>query len=173
MHKSLIALVLVAGCGGSKPAGNQASPPAAVAAGQVPDAQAPERDGASATSLAGLYEGGRADRPNQLCMIERAGKTQFGLVVWGGANLNSCSGAGEVERTGEALTLRMTGDSACTIEAVMESGRISFRMASGPGCGNYYCGHGARFDGAAFSRKGSGPGAAKKALDIAGDPLCG
>ena len=170
MHKSLIALALVAGCGGGGQAGNQAADQVAHRAAAPVSSEAPAAAGAS---LTGLYEGGAAHRPDQLCILDKAGKAQFGIVVWGGANLNSCSGAGEAERRGGQLTLRMAGDAACSIEASVESGRIVLRQASGPGCESYYCGHGARFEGAAFTRKGAGAAAAKKATDIAGDPLCG
>lgn len=172
MRKFLLALVLVGGCGGSNPAANRSAAPSA---GQEPEAAAPQAAAeprGGGTSLIGLWEGGAAERRNQLCLVEKAGRTQFGVVVWG-PNLNSCSGAGDAERKGDSLTLRMTGDSACTIEARMESGRIVFRSAEGAGCQNYYCGHSARFDGAGFTRTGEGVAAAHKATDIAGDPLCG
>jgi hypothetical protein len=171
MRRILVAFVLVAGCGGSGPASNQASPPVAQ---RSPDpspaepAPPPERE----PSLAGLWEGGAAAHRDQLCLVVKGSKTQFGVVVWG-SNLASCSGAGEATRRGDALILRMTGDSACTIEATAADGRIVFRRAAGPGCADYYCGHSARFDGAAFSRTGTGAAAARKATDIAGDPLCG
>lgn len=171
MHKSLAALLLLVGCGGAdSPANNAAAP----AAGATPTAPQGGEAGAAApapASLVGLYEGGQPGRPNQLCIVEKGGKTQFGVVAWGA--VNSCSGAGEVERSGTALTLRMTGDSACTVQAEITGGGIVFRSASGAGCATYYCGHGARFEGAAFSRKGSTAADARKATDIAGDPLCG
>ncbi|MBV8687791.1 MAG: hypothetical protein JOZ90_05700 [Alphaproteobacteria bacterium] len=174
MRKSLVALMLVAGCGGAQPAANRsAAAPQGAPAGAAPGAApAASSAGDGPASLTGLWEGGRADRPDQLCLIEKGGKTQFGIVTWG-ANLDSCSGAGLAERDGGRVTLRMTGDSACTIEAEAADGRIVLRRADGPGCRDYYCGHGARFDGAAFSRKGAGEAAARKATDIAGDPLCG
>jgi hypothetical protein len=170
MRRILLAFVLVAGCGGSGPATRNAAAPAAEAPGQAPSpAAAPA---GAVTTLDGLWEGGAAAHRDQLCLVEKSGRTQFGVVVWG-ANLSSCSGAGEAKRDGDSLTLRMTGDSACTIEATAADGRIVFRRAAGPGCADYYCGHSARFDGAAFTRRGTGAAAARKATDIAGDPLCG
>jgi hypothetical protein len=170
MRRILVAFVLVAGCGGSGPASNQAAAPAARGQAASPPAEAasPSRE----PSLAGLWEGGAAAHRDQLCLVEKGGKTQFGVVVWG-ANLSSCSGAGEARREGDKVTLRMTGDSACSVEAALAGGRIVFRRADGPGCADYYCGHAARFDGATFSQKGAGAAAARKATDIAGDPLCG
>jgi hypothetical protein len=172
MRRILLAFVLVAGCGGSGPAANEAAAPTEAARpGGASPSEGPARGG-SDVSLAGLWAGGSAAHRDQLCMVERKGKTQFGVVVWG-ANLSSCSGAGEAERTGDSLTLRMTGDSACTIVAAIAGGKIAFRRADGPGCADYYCGRAARFDGAAFVKEGTGDSAARKAIDIAGDPLCG
>jgi len=174
MRKILLALVLLGGCGGSNPAANRSAAPAS-GAPQTPVAAAVRESAAPSggpASLAGLWEGGSAEHRNQLCLVDKAGKTQFGVVVWG-PNLNSCAGAGEAERKGDKITLRMTGDSACTIKAGLEAGRIVFRRAAGPGCEAYYCGHAARFDGAAFIQQGQGTAAAHKATDIAGDPLCG
>lgn len=171
MRKILLALVLVGGCGGTDPQSNRSAAPAAAQPREerMSEVAEPRED---RTSLVGLWEGGAAEHRNQLCLVEKSGRTQFGVVVWG-PNLNSCSGAGEAERKGDSLTLRMTGDSACTIAAGVEGGRIVFRSAEGAGCRDYYCGHSARFDGAAFTRTGAGAAAAHKAKDIAGDPLCG
>jgi hypothetical protein len=170
MRTILLAFVLVAGCGGSGPAARNTAAPAARPRSEAPaPAAAPAH---AVAALDGLWEGGAAAHRDQLCLVEKGGRTQFGVVVWG-ANLASCSGAGEATRDGDSLTLRMTGDSACTIAATAADGRIVFRSASGPGCADYYCGHSARFDGAAFSQKGAGAAAARKATDIAGDPLCG
>jgi hypothetical protein len=174
MRKILLALILLGGCGGSDPAANRAAAPAAGNRAAGSESAAPEKaaPGGGPTSIVGLWEGGSAEHRNQLCLLDKAGKTQFGVVVWG-PNLNSCAGAGEAERKGDRITLRMNGDSACTIEAGVEAGRIVFRRAAGPGCETYYCGHAARFEGAAFSQQGRGAAAARKATDIAGDPLCG
>jgi len=174
MRKILLALVLLGGCGGSNPAANRSAASAAGQAAGVGESAAPEKSAPSGgpASLVGLWEGGSAEHRDQLCMVDKAGKTQFGVVVWG-PNLNSCAGAGEAERKGDRITLRMTGDSACTIEAGVEGNRIVFRRAAGPGCEAYYCGHAARFDGATFAQQGRGAAAARKATDIAGDPLCG
>jgi len=174
MRKILLALVLLGGCGGADPAANRSAAAAGSNSADRGAVAAPQEAATTSgpTSLAGLWEGGSAEHRNQLCLLDKAGKTQFGVVVWE-PNLNSCAGAGEAERKGDRITLRMTGDSACTIEAGVEGGRIVFRRAVGPGCETYYCGHSARFEGAAFTQQGRGAAAARKATDIAGDPLCG
>lgn len=171
MRKVIIAFVLVGGCGGSGPANRQASAPAGSGAAAAPASSEPEAPEERA-SLVGLWEGAPAAHRDQLCLVRKAGKTQFGVVTWG-PNLIGCSGAGEAERKGDSITLRMTGDSACTIEAGVAGDRIVFRQAAGAGCANYYCGHGVRFEGARFTRQAGGAAAARKATDIAGDPLCG
>jgi len=172
MRKFLLALLLVGGCGGSGPANRQATAPSAGPRSEAAKPAAAAQAQRGRIGIIGLWEGGAAEHRNQLCLLDKAGKTQFGLVVWGGANLNSCSGAGEVERKGDTLNLKMSGDSACTIEAAVEVDGIVFRRAVGAGCKSYYCGQGARFDGARFTQEGQGA-AARKATDIAGDPLCG
>jgi hypothetical protein len=166
MKKSLLILLLLGSCGrGDQPADNQAVPdsPAAPSASAGPPA-------AAAGRLTGLYEGGAGDQKNQLCLVEKAGGAQFGLLVWGG-NLHSCSGAGEAVRRGERLTLKMEGDSTCTIEAVLKGGEVTLPASLPTGCA-YYCGARATLAGARFTRAGSTEADAKKATDIAGDPLC-
>jgi hypothetical protein len=165
MKKSLLILLLLAGCGrGDREADNDAA-----AQPGSSDAAAPAP--AAGDSLAGLYEGGEGPQKNQLCMIEKAGTTQFGLLVWG-ANLHSCSGAGEAVREGERLALKMTGDEACTIEAAMKDATIVLPQSLPSGCA-YYCGARASLAGASFTRTGATRDDAMKAQDIAGDPLCG
>src|SRR4051794_16013633 len=159
-------LALLAACGrGDQPADNSAGPAAEIAgAGSArPKAAADER-------LTGLYEGGAGAQKNQLCIVEKGREAQFGLIVWGG-NLHSCSGAGEAVRKDERLTLRMTGDETCTIEAALKGGKLTLPATLPAGCA-YYCGARATLAGASFTRTGSTEADAKKATDIAGDPLC-
>jgi len=139
---------------------------AASAPGAVTKAPAPDF-----TSLTGLWEGGQPATPNQLCMVETApGTARFGLVVWGG-NLHSCSGEGDARRLGGRLLLTMAGDSKCEIVATISDSAIAFPTSVPDGCA-YYCGARATLTGARFAARGSGPDSARKAIDLAGDPLC-
>jgi hypothetical protein len=173
MKKSLVILALVAGCGASDHgANNQASADpgkgrAVATNAAVPFAPAtPDPSG-----LGGLWEGGAPARPNQLCLLPKGDSVQFGITVWGGGQA-SCSGAGIARRDGDRLTLTMTGDSACAIEATVEGGRIVLPAGLPQGCA-YYCAAQAHFAGASFLQKGAGAAAAATAKDLAGDPLCG
>lgn len=166
MKKFLIALALVAGCGTSdQEAENMAAGNGSQ--GGAGNRIAPAQGG---SGLAGLYEGGTAAQPNQLCIVDGPGKAQFGLVVWG-ANLHSCSGSGEVVREGNRLRLAMAGDQACAIDARMEGDTVTLPATVPNGC-SYYCGARARLAGASFIRKGSTVEDAMKAKDLVGEKLC-
>jgi hypothetical protein len=161
-------LLLLAGCGRDEPpAENRAEPEAGRAA---PDSARPKAAAAAAERLTGLYEGGSGAQKNQLCMVEKGKDAQFGLIVWGG-NLHSCSGAGQAVLAGERLSLRMTGDETCTIEAILKDGDLVLPATVPTGCA-YYCGARASFAGARFARSGATEADAHKATDIAGDRLC-
>jgi hypothetical protein len=172
MKKILLFLFLLAGCGRDDPAAdNRAAPasagPAASGAGPASStAEAP----ASKARLTGLYEGGSGAQKNQMCIVEKGGDAQFGLLVWGG-NLHSCSGAGRAVRSGDRLTLTMTGDETCTIEASLKDGVVTLPGKLPLGCA-YYCAARASMAGARFTKSGSSKADVKKATDIAGDPLC-
>lgn len=156
MKRILMALMLVAGCGAGGDQANQAS-------GNDAPIQA--------AGLTGLYEGGASTRPNQLCVIDRGeGRASFGLVVWGG-NMHSCSGAGTITSQGENVTLTMTGDESCAIEARMAGGRLILPDTLPQGCA-YYCGAQAKMSGASFARRGGSVEDALKAKDLVGEPLC-
>jgi hypothetical protein len=169
MKKSLLILFLLASCGRDDPAAENRTAPG-------PDAPAasksnpPEASGSAQTRLAGLYEGGSGAQKNQMCIVEKGGGAQFGMLVWGG-NLSSCSGAGRAVRKGERLTLTMTGDETCTIDATFRDGTLTLPATLPLGCA-YYCGARASFAGASFTKSGSSEADVKKATDIAGDPLC-
>lgn len=164
MRKYVIALLLLSACGTEGGIGNNASAPEA-AAGKAVE-QAVETAG-----LTGLYEGGLAGRPNQMCIIDRGtGNAVFGLVVWG-SNMHSCSGAGEAVREGDRLLLSMAGDEECKIEATMTGGRIVLPAQVPEGC-SYYCGARAQIGGATFERKGTTVEDAMRAVDLVGEPLC-
>lgn len=166
MKKTLLLPLLLAACGRGDPAANDQSAPAGPAG---PSASRSEPRGiASAKSeLAGLYEGGLGEQKNQMCIVEKGGEAQFGLLVWGGAQ-SSCMGAGRALRRGDGLTLTMTGDETCTIEATLKDGAVTLPAKLPLGCA-YYCGARATFQGARFERRGDD---VTKATDIAGDPLC-
>jgi hypothetical protein len=168
MHKSLVIVAFVAGCGASDQR-NSAAPAAAPA--QAVSTVAPVPASARPSGLVGLYEGGPRSRPNQLCVTQRGDTPQFGLIVWG-ENMRSCAGAGTVERSGDRLTLTMTGDSACRIEARIAGGAVVFPDKVPEGCA-YYCGAGAHLEGVTLRRTGATAADAARAKDLAGDPLCG
>jgi hypothetical protein len=167
MKKSLAFFLLLAACDRSDaPAdrGNAAAPAAAARPAAGPAAPAPD------ARLTGLYEGGAGEQKNQMCIVEKGGEAQFGLLVWGG-NLHSCSGAGRAVRSGDRLSLSMTGDETCTIEASLKDGTITLPATLPAGCA-YYCGARASLANATFTRAGTTQADARKATDIAGDPLC-
>jgi hypothetical protein len=158
---ALLCLILTAcGSGGDGEAdGNAAAP----VQGSSP--------GGAVTTLTGLYEGGQASPRNQLCLVENSPTdTRFGLVVWGDAQ-HSCSGSGTVERQGDDLRLRMTGDESCVIEARIEGNSVVLPENLPQGCA-YYCGARARMTGVRFTQAGTGRDEAIKAKDLVGDPLC-
>ena len=169
MKKSLLILLVLAGCGRDDPdPGNRATPDGGRAAADP--AGPAEPASAAATRLTGLYESASGERKNQLCIVEKGREARFGLLVWGG-NLHSCSGAGVAVREGERLSLRMTGDETCTIAATLKGGTVTLPSTLPTGCA-YYCGARASLAGASFNRSGATEADAKKATDIAGDPLC-
>jgi hypothetical protein len=168
MHKSLLIVALVAGCGASDQ--RNGSAPVAGQTQSAVTADAPARS-TPASGLIGLYESGPRSRPNQLCVTQRGDTPQFGLIVWG-ENLRSCSGAGTVERSGDRIALTMTGDSACRIEARIAGGVVTLPDKVPEGCA-YYCGAGAHLEGASLRQTGGTAADAARAKDLAGDPLCG
>lgn len=168
MKKTLLLLLfLLAGCGRDDPVADNRTAPGSGGPAAAPSRPTPA---AAEARLTGLYEGGSGAQKNQMCIVEKGGDAQFGLLVWGG-NLHSCSGAGKAVRSGERLTLTMTGDETCTIPATLRDGKVTLPETLPEGCA-YYCGARATLAGASFSRAGTGEAEAKKATDIAGDPLC-
>jgi hypothetical protein len=153
-------LCLLAACGGDDSASNQAGPASNGSAG---------RAAAAPGALAGIYEGGSAERPDQLCIADKGRNgAQFGLIVWG-SNDHSCMGSGQAVRQGNRLTLTMAGDSTCAIEARIEGGTVTLPATVPEGCA-YYCGARAQFAERTLTRTGDD---VLKAKDLVGDPLCG
>jgi hypothetical protein len=166
MKKSLIVLALVAGCGAS----GQSQPGGNASVGGGGQAAAAD-DAVAGDGLTGLYQAGSGDRPSQMCILDRKGKPQFGITLWG-PNLRACSGAGTVTRTGNALRFTMAGDSACALDATLVGNIVTFTGEVPAGCA-YYCGAGTSFSGATLTRQGTTRADALKAKDVAGEALCG
>jgi hypothetical protein len=167
MKKTLFLLLLLAACGRDDPAADNRSEAGSPGAGASKSQPSPGSAASAGTGLAGLYEGGSAERKSQMCIVEKGREAQFGMLVWGG-NLSSCSGAGRAVRKGDRLTLTMTGDETCRIDATLKDGVVTLPAKLPLGCA-YYCGARASFAGASFGRTDDD---VRKAKDIAGDPLC-
>jgi hypothetical protein len=155
MKKSLVVLALVAGCGAS------GQPQAGKGGGET---------AGGGGALTGLYQA-RSTPPGQMCILEKGGKAQFGVTIWG-PHLRACSGAGTATLAGDRLSLAMAGDAACTIEATLKNGIVTF-PASVPATCTYYCGAGTSFAGATLTKQGGTRADALKAMDPAGESLCG
>jgi hypothetical protein len=167
MRKSLIVVALVAGCGAS-------DQPQARGSREAAEASQPAEtvaESASGAALTGLYQSGGGARPNQMCIVEKGAKAQFGITIWG-PNLRACSGAGTATRAGDRLRLTMTGDSPCTLETRLKDGIVTFPDSIPAGCA-YYCGAGTSFAGTTLTRQGATKADALKAKDMAGEALCG
>lgn len=122
--------------------------------------------------LTGLYEArGGGEQRSRMCMVSVvAGGTSFGIVTE--ASGGSCGGAGEAVREGNVLRLTMGGDEKCVIEAQIAGREVTFPSSLAEGCA-YYCGPGATLAGATFEKTGGTKEEAMRAMDLAGDPLCG
>lgn len=162
MRKLLFLTCLLASACGE--GGDQTGPNAGDAAGP-PQARGPVQT----ATLTGLYESGGSP-PSQLCITERGNAARFGLVTRQGGQ-PGCSGAGTAVRTGASLRLTMTGDSACTIEARLEGGRVTFPASLPQGCA-YYCRPGAAPARLLLAKTGGTREDALRARDLIGDPLC-
>ena len=171
MRKSLIALALVAGCGASDRQDGNAAAPAAGAPGS-PGRQGRDAAGSAVATagLTGLYEAAAGGGRGQLCIVDKgAGNAQFGIRV-SGADMLACQGAGSAVRAGNRLTLKMSGDQECTVDATISGGTVVLDRATGS-CG-YYCGGATRLDGVTLRRTGGAVADALRARDVVGEPLC-
>ena len=131
------------------------------------------REPVQLADLTGLYEArGGGEQSARMCMVSaQSGETSFGIVTEtpGGA---SCGGAGKAVREGDVLRLTMGGDEACVIEAQIAGTQVTLPSSLAEGCA-YYCGPGATLAGTVFEKIGGTAEDAMRALDLAGDPLCG
>lgn len=163
----LLLIPLLAGCGrgdGDEGAGRDSRVEAARRGSAQP---------AQTADLTGLYEArGQGERRARMCMIsDPSGPVSFGIVTEAPGG-GSCGGAGEAVRQGKLLRLTMTGDEECVIETQIAGTQVTFPGTLAEGCA-YYCGPGATLAGAAFEKTGGTAQDAMRAIDLAGDPLCG
>jgi hypothetical protein len=111
---ALLLLIGLAGCRGSETENASGGAPAS-----KPGAPAQTK------TLTGLYEGGDGPRRNQMCIIEREGRSSsFGFVTWGAGNKN-CSGSGTARRENDVLRLSLDGDESCALEARIDGGQVT------------------------------------------------
>jgi len=161
MRKLLVLVcLLAAGCG--RESGQSAN-------GGNRVVTAPAGGPVQTATLTGLYEGAGTP-PSQLCIIAQGRTARFGLVTRRDGR-PGCSGAGTAIRAGTILRLVMNGESACTIEARLDGGRVVFPASLPRGC-SYYCAPGADGGGVVFAKTGGSREDALRARDIVGDPLC-
>jgi hypothetical protein len=119
----------------------------------------PEGENAVASVGTATFAGSGRDR---LCLAD-GGRGAF--ITFGEGNAN-CSVRGQVDGSGERLTLAPEGDLTCRIDIVRNGDDV--RLGEVGGACNYYCGPKASFAGKTFKRMPN----AEPVTDIAGDPLC-
>lgn len=171
MKKVLLALALVSACSPGEEGQTGTSSGNSSAAAPKSAQPRPAGKAEAIETLTGFYEGGQADRRDQMCIVEgRGGSQRFGLVVWG-SNMHSCAGSGTATRQGDVLQLEMEGDSTCRIEARIAGNTVRLPDTLPSGC-SYYCGANARLAGAELAQTGTGRDDAMKAQDLVGEPLC-
>jgi hypothetical protein len=159
---TLLLLIALAGCRNGGEAGGNGVGAGSAAGGPV-----------QTDTLTGLYESGEGTRRNQMCMIDRQGRsTSFGFVTWSSGDAN-CSGSGVATRDGNRLRLVIDGDESCTLEARIEGRSVTLPGTVPAECQRYYCGAGARMTGVTFDKIGGTEADAMRAVDLVGDPLCG
>lgn len=143
----------------------------ALAACSKPAAQAPEAPETRGSSLVGLYErAGIPDEPSRICIAADGDTHRFGLKS-SYEGPESCMAKGRVRRSGARLTLAIDGHPACALTATITATGLTLGEPEGPECG-YYCGRNTGLDGGPFEKVGATEADARKAVDIAGEPLC-
>lgn len=163
---ALLLIPLLAACGGGEGTGTAVLNGDGDAASPRPSADV------QTEQLTGLYEAAStAGQSAQMCMIsDPSGAAAFGIVTRN-SNAGNCGGAGQAVRQGNMLRLTMTGDEECLIQAQIDGTRVTFPSALPQSC-SYYCGSGASLAGMTFDKTGGTTADAKRATDLAGDPLC-
>lgn len=151
-------IALLAGCGSGDRSGS------------------PSRDSGQpvqTASLTGVYEArGQGGQRGRMCMVAGgSGAASFALVTRR-ADGRGCGAAGEAVRSGKLVRLTMGGESQCIIEARASDTQLALPGSLPPGCA-YYCARGATLAGTMFEKTGGTAEDAKRATDLAGDPLCG
>lgn len=141
--------------------------------------RSPERE----PGLAGLYSASvgegedAAVRGDRLCFSGAASEPEgasFAFVTLGGTlerGRAACSGLGRARREENALTLTLAGEGDCSFTARIADERIRFPSKVPEGC-SYYCSEAASLAGQEFALIEAGEEAARRALDLVGDPLC-
>jgi len=143
----------------------------ALAACSKPAADSPDVRASQGSSLVGLYErSGIPDEPSRICVTANGTEHRFGLKS-SYEGPESCMAKGSVRQAGSELTLSIDGDPACSFSATVTETGLTLREPRGPEC-SYYCGTNTGLDGGPFEKVGATEADARKATDIAGEPLC-
>lgn len=151
MRMTILLPLLLAAC----------SQPAEKTQSKVTDADAP----------VGLYErAGVPGKPSRICIAGQGGEMRFGLnSSYEGPE--SCTAKGRVRQAGSALTLVIDGNPACTLSANLTGRGLTLNRPEGAEC-SYYCGGNSGLDEGPFEKVGDTEAAARKAVDLVGEPLC-
>lgn len=126
---------------------------------------------AASGGVAGLYErAGRTGAPDRLCVAGQGSGLRFGLAT-GSDGPGNCTAKGTAVRQGAKLQLRIDGAPACNLSATATDNGVTLDAADGAEC-DYYCGEGAELTAGTFVKVEASAGDLRKAVDVAGEPLC-